>query len=397
MHNVKNISLKNLRVAIIHNTVAPYRHSLFEKLSKYTSLIVYYCSVKHVHRDWDLWPRVYHYKYKILLRIPLKFSKEELSLNPTIINEITRNRPHIIIIAGHIDPTMWIIFAIARLLKIPIIYWTGGIKEPKLILGRITRPLRMLFVKSACAIVVPGEMSRRYVIGLGANSEKVFTAPYVIDNELFIQVSCKYYPKKEELKDKLGLRNKIVILYVGQLIERKGIIYLLEAYKKLKTENKNIALVIVGHGKLYNKLLKVCREKGIDNVIFTGSIKDLNELIKYYCMADIFVLPTLEDIWGFVINEAMACSLPVVSTRTSQAAREMVIHGENGYIVREADSEALYDALKKLVYNHKLREEMGKKSRQILIQKFKVDYTVEGFIRAIKWCIDKRNGKCLHP
>lgn len=61
----------------------------------------------------------------------------------------------------------------------------------------------------------------------------------------------------------------------------------------------------------------------------------------------------------------------------------MISHGENGYVVREADVKALFNSLKKLVCNNKLREKMSKKSKQILMQKFKIDYMGEGFMHAI--------------
>ena len=135
--------------------------------------------------------------------------------------------------------------------------------------------------------------------------------------------------------------------------------------------------------------LKLCQEKKVNDVVFTGGIVDYKQLIKYYSVADVCVLPTLRDVWGFVINEAMACGLPVISTRASQAAIEMISHGENGYVVREADVESLFNSLKELVCDDKLREKMGKKSRQILMQKFKIDYMVEGFLRAINGVSEK--------
>ena len=374
--------MPSIKVAIVHNTIAPYRHPLFERLSETVDLTVYYCSMKHTSRNWDLWPRNYNYRYKILPRIPIR----ELSLNPSIVKERALNRPHVLVLGGYVDPTMWLAFAMSKLLKIPVIYWTEGIKEPKSILGMITRPLRTLFVKKASAVVVPGKLSRSYIIGLGADVEKVFIAPNTIDNELFVEVSRKYQSDKEGLKGQLGLKGKVVILYVGRLVKGKGITFLFEAYSKLKSQINYIALVIVGYGKLYNILRKLCQEKRINDAIFTGAIVNHRQLIKYYSVADIFVLPTLEDVWGFVINEAMACGLPIVATRASQAAREMIRSGENGYIIKEADSKELYNVLKKLVYNSRLRKKMGEKSGEIVRREFDVSRMVEGFLSAIKYC-----------
>ncbi len=374
--------MPSIKVAIVHNTIAPYRHPLFERLSETVDLTVYYCSMKHTSRNWDLWPRNYDYRYKILPRIAIR----ELSLNPSIVKELALNRPHVLVLGGYVDPTMWLAFAVGVFLKIPVIHWTEGTKEPRSILGAITRPLRMLFLKKSNAVIVPGRLSRGYVISLGANAEKVFIAPNTIDNQLFVNTSQKYRSSKRKLKAELGFENKVVILFVGQLIKRKGVEYLLHAYAKLKRELDDVALVLMGSGPLLSHLKNLAVFLKLKDIKFVQSGLSLEELIKLYSTADIFLLPTLEDIWGFVINEAMACGLPVVATRASQAAQEMIRSGENGYIVKEADSEELYNALKNLIYNPERRKKMGEKSREIVEHEFDVPHMVEGFLSAIKYC-----------
>jgi glycosyltransferase involved in cell wall biosynthesis len=101
-----------------------------------------------------------------------------------------------------------------------------------------------------------------------------------------------------------------------------------------------------------------------------------------YSVADIFVLPTLEDVWGFVINEAMACGLPVISTENSQAAIEMIRSGENGFVVSKLDEEELYSAMKKLLNSGKLQS-MGKKSIEIVTTEFDPSLMKQRFIEAI--------------
>jgi len=380
----------------VHNTIAPYRHPLFEKLSKIVDLIVYYCTVKHSYRKWDLWPRSYDYKFKVLPRIFIRTSFGEFSLNPTIVSEIIKNKPHIIIIGGYVDPTIWLAFAMSKILKIPVIYWTEGIREPNSLPGKLTKPLRMLFIKKSKAIIVPGSLSKRYVISLGADVNKVFIAPNAMDNELFIKISDKYCRHKNQLKNQLGFRVKVIILCVAQLIERKGIKYLLQAYSKIEQEYKNVALLICGSGPLKTSLKELASKLEIQNFKIIESGLSLEQLIKLYSASDIFVLPTLEDVWGFVINEAMACGLPVISTYASQAAVEMIRLGINGYIVKEANSEELYNALKKLVLNEKLRIRMGHNSRTILRRYFSIDSMVSGFIQAISYALAKQRKHSLN-
>jgi len=326
--------------------------------------------------------------YKVLPRIFIKTPIGELSLNPSILEEIIKIKPKIIVINGYTEPTIWLTFAMAKALKIPIIYWTEGIQEPQSILGVITRPLRILFVKKSNAIIVPGKPSKNYVVSLGADTEKVFIAPNAIDNDLFVKISQQYLPLKEKIRVQIGLKDKIVILCIAQLIKRKGIEYLLRAYAKLEHEHDNLMLIVIGSGPLEHHLKNLSKSLGLRNVRFMSSGMKLSELIKFYCLADIFVLPTLEDVWGFVINEAMICGLPVISTYASQAALEMIVNGRNGYIVKEANVEELFLSLKKLVCNPELRREMGRKSFEIVIKKFNINEMSHGFIKAIKYVLN---------
>jgi glycosyltransferase involved in cell wall biosynthesis len=126
---------------------------------------------------------------------------------------------------------------------------------------------------------------------------------------------------------------------------------------------------------------------GVKNIKFIPSGLKLEELVKLYCAADAFVLPTLEDIWGFVINEAMACGLPVISTTASQAAREMIYPGRNGYIVKPACADQLYLALKAVVSNPTRMAYMKTEARKIVEKNFSVEATVKGFLDAIEHCL----------
>jgi glycosyltransferase involved in cell wall biosynthesis len=377
--------MHQLRVAFVHNLIAPYRHPLFERLSRSYDLTVYYCSAKRVSHKWDRWPRTYDYKYRVLPRIPIG----ELSLNPSIVSMLALRKPDVIVLGEYEDPTTWLAFIVCKFLKIPIIQWTEGIKEPKSILGAITRPIREFFTRKSCAVVVPGRLSRRYLMTLGARSEAVFTAPNAIDYDLFASISSKCKSSKDSLKGKLGLRGRTVILYVGQLIKRKGVEYLLRAYARLAKERNGISLVLVGSGSLEPQLMKLADRLRLRNFIIIHSGLSQKELIELYSVAGILVLPTLEDVWGFVINEGMACGLPVVSTGASQAAQEMIRSGENGYVVKEADPEDLYKALRNILSNPSLGKRMGERSKEILRREFSVLQMVEGFISAIEYCTKK--------
>jgi len=356
-------------------------------------LIVYYCSVKHSSRNWDLLSKRYSYPFKVLPGFQFRIPESDLSLNPTIIKELIANKPDVMVLSGYTNPTMWLALVIAKLLRIHLVYWTEGIKEPKSLLGQACRPLRILFVKASASIIVPGRLSQRYVLSLGAKTETVFIAPNSIDNQLFAGLAVKNTERRDQIRTALGFKDKIVILFVGQLSERKGVKYLFHAYSKIEKDNHNIALLVVGEGPLETELQSLAKFLGIRRLKMINSGLNLEEIVTLYSISDFFVLPTQEDIWGFVINEAMAVGLPVVSTFASQAAIEMIHSHENGYIVKEADCEELYFALKTLISDSKKRKEMGEKARETVFRNFGVPNMVAGFRSAIKFAFLRKSSK----
>ncbi len=376
--------MEKRKVLIIHNVIAPYRLPLFELLcaDSKIDLEVLYCSTGTNLFRWDVSPREYNYCFKVLPCVTRKLSY----FNPTVIFEICKRKPDVIIVDGYVDLTMQLAYALGKILTIPVILWIEGVMEPRSLLGMFTRPLRMFFIKQADAIIVPGRLSKDYVISMGGDKSKVFIAPNSIDNDFFIKHTIEYKKNRKRLKKVLRVKKQKGILYVGQLIERKAVDRLVRAYARLRKEREDVALIIVGSGPLRNQLEHMCQANCISDVCFIDAGLKLVDLIKYYSVADVFVLPTLFDVWGFVINEAMACGLPVVSTRNAQAAVEMIHQGENGLIVKEASEEELYSAMKKILGSNGF-ELMGKKSLEIVSTQFDPSLMKEEFVAAISYAL----------
>src|SRR4030042_3313215 len=255
------------------------------------------------------------FKYKVLPGFSLNFFAKDLfsyHINPTIVWELIRNDYDVIVSVGYASFANQVAFLYCKICRKPFILWSGStISEPSF-LRKVSLPLIKFMVRHSDALIAYGTRAKEYLIHLGASPEKIFIAFNTVDTDFFKQQSAKFKIKRKELKDKLGVRNTAVILYVGQLIERKGIKYLLSAYSKLK-HNFDVALVIVGDGIQKNELEDLCAKEAIQDAFFVG-YKQLEELPKYYVVSDIFVLPSTEEVWGLVLNEAMACGLPVIAT-----------------------------------------------------------------------------------
>ena len=172
-------------------------------------------------------------------------------------------------------------------------------------------------------------------------------------------------------------------MYVGRLIEREGVKYLIEAFKDLKRDNTE--LIIVGSGEEEKKLKDYVQKNEIRNVLFTGKINN-EELEKYYNESNLVVIPSINkgmgDPWVFVLNEAMYYYNPVIATTAVGAAPDMI--KDNGFIVPEKDSAPLRDAIEIILSDEKLEKNMAIKSKEIIDNEFQYSNMINAFITAIK-------------
>lgn len=210
-------------------------------------------------------------------------------------------------------------------------------------------------------IVTVGEDGRRFAEHAGASTDKICYAPHVIDVSHYANGVQLARPDREKLRTELGLRGTVFV-YVGRLWWGKGLTGLLEAFETVQAHSSDeISLLLVGDGPDEAELMQRCVEHGLRNVVFAG-FKQKPELPRYYVASDVFVFPTLGDPYGLVVDEAMACGLPVISTSAAGEIRDRVEEGVNGYIVHPDSSVTLAERMLALAQSPPLREHMGKLS-----------------------------------
>lgn len=154
-------------------------------------------------------------------------------------------------------------------------------------------------------------------------------------------------------------------LGASRLTDRKGIKYLIEAIHLLRNECQ-FSLEIIGDGNAKKRLERLVTEYALESSItFVGRIPR-EDTLAYYQRADIFVLPSLNEGMSNAMLEALACGLPMVTTRTG-GAEELVIDGDNGFLVEQRDAQDLARALRILATDAVLRARMGEKSRLLAV------------------------------
>lgn len=176
-------------------------------------------------------------------------------------------------------------------------------------------------------------------------------------------------------KQVLSREKTFNILFVGRLIERKGLMYLLDAFNELVKKYPYARLEVAGGGPLFGEYEGFVKNNRLKGKVRLYGVLPHTKTHKLYKKSHVFVLPSLNEALGNVTHEAIASGLPVITTNTGAA--ELV--RENGYIIKKANSKEIYDSLEKLIKNKKIREKMSRKSR-LMAQKMGWDSCAEKYM-----------------
>jgi glycosyltransferase involved in cell wall biosynthesis len=198
------------------------------------------------------------------------------------------------------------------------------------------------------------------------DEEKVLTVPNGVDTKVFRPLKSL-----ETTKKKLGLDNRPCVLFVGRLIPRKGLTYLVEAAKKVVKEFKQTLFLIVGDGPLRNYVISYLESHQLlDNFVFAGDISD-SLLPILYNIADVFILPSVQEGQGIALLEAQATAKPVVAFDIG-GVRENILDRRSGFLVNPVNGE-LSEPLIKLLGNSSLRKKMGIEGRSFVKNNYSWD------------------------
>jgi glycosyltransferase involved in cell wall biosynthesis len=269
----------------------------------------------------------------------------------------------VLINSGWASWSNWQAFLECRRQRKPHVLWAGSTPNETSWRRSLTRPFVRYMVRHSSACVSYGTASADYLRQLGARD--VLPSYHCVDNERFLANLEQSTQDREALKEKLGVAGKRVVLFAGRLIERKGIESLIGAFQNVATRFPDTVLLLVGDGPIRPKLESQAGSLNGTRIHFTGNVK-VDDLAAHYGLADLFVLPSLEEVWGLVINEAALASLPMVVTSCCGAAADLVRDGVNGFVVAPNDTEALQLAMTKILADPQSAKRMGEESRRLV-------------------------------
>ncbi|MCL2642690.1 MAG: glycosyltransferase family 4 protein [Candidatus Bathyarchaeota archaeon] len=199
----------------------------------------------------------------------------------------------------------------------------------------------------------------------------------------------KYKPAENPamLKRQFGLTEAPVVLFVGSLIPRKGVMFLVEVAKRVVKTEPSTQFVIVGEGPLKGQLIShLATAKLTDNFVFKNGLTDAALSALYGC-SDVFILPSLQEGQGIVLLEASASGKPVVAFNIG-GVNEVVLEGETGLLTRRGCSEDFAEALLRLLGDASLRQRMGVAGRLFVGKHFTWDLCAKKMLTVYREALD---------
>lgn len=379
----------NLRLAILMNVIAPYHKPLLDRLSqRYRDVRILLSTPMESNRPWKLeWEGLdvviqKNVTLHRLWRHPKGFS-EPLYVHVPVdtIAQLSRFRPDVVISWEMGMRT--ILAAVYRRLhrRSKLMVWAEFAESTEYGRGALRQAIRKILHRGVDGFLVTGASGARYLGSLGIPARKIHRIVYTTDVDLF--AACSLERPAESAWQ---------LLYVGQLIERKGLVRFLDVLSSWTAlhPDRRIGLTFTGDGPLRARLehytvpsnLKLC---------FLGNVS-YADLPGIYAKAGIFVLSTMADTWGVVVNEAMAAGLPVLGSVYGQAVAELVENGVNGWTFRPDHGTEMFEAIDRAMGTSIEELEGMRESARRAALRLTPDHVTDLIDHGIQACVADQNG-----
>lgn len=289
---------------------------------------------------------------------------------------LNRLSPDAIIVSGFSPATMRV--ALRRMTKgTPFIIWNGSIVAGYRREGFFKSQLRKWLVSRASGFIAYGSAAKEYLIGIGASSTDISIGINTVDTAFFAE-------ETRRLRSQLPSEPIHRLLSIGYLSPRKGTLQLLELMRILKSRRSDIVLDLVGDGEERELLQQLVREHGLQDLVRFHGFVPRERLPEQLAKASIFLFQTRFDIWGLVLNEAMAASLPVICSPNAGAARDLIVDGESGFVRDFDDPVKIADLIEELLADPVKTRALASDAADFIAENANLQRSAAGFMAATR-------------
>lgn len=369
-----------MRVALVTNIVPPYRVPVFRRLAETPGwrLGIFTSAATEFDRAWDVDSGGLD-----LFRVRgLSFVRRGRThhLPLALPFALLRFRPDVVV-SGELGPRSWLALLYCLLARVPLVLWA----YPSRAGARRVRGLRLrrALLQRARAVIGMGAQAREALASWGVPGAAIHDAPNAHDAPGLHKALASLDPEAASrgLRAGLGCRDRVA-LFAGRLIDSKGVSELLDAWDELAPGLRSSwTLLLLGSGPLEERVRHAARTHARGEIVHVPAVPQ-SQVAAFYSGADLLVLPSLEEPWGLVANEAMACGLPVCGSRLAGCADELLREGETGWLFDPRDALDFGAALARALECPD-RERLGAQARR-RAHDFGPDAMADGFRSAIQ-------------
>lgn len=366
------------RIVHFSKIPSPYRIPLFRVINACpdVELVVVYLAATQPNRPWKVPVSNNGYREVILSGTQTMIWKMAwpIHINRGVWDLLRKEKPDAIVVAGYESLAFWQALLYARLTHCRFVLWSGAIKRALHVTRGPVNELRRIIIRSSDAILAYGTDARSLLIEYGARPEKIITARNTVDvNSLATEVRSLLAYRPESDPEVFNL------LYVGQLIQRKAVDQVIRALASIRCPN--LYLTIVGEGSDKPALIALTEQLGLfSQVAFTG-YKQYDEMPDYYARADALIMPSYEEIWGLVVNEALAAGLPVLASIHAGATTDLITDA-NGLRFNPANLNEIEDALRTAYDRRQTYRQQREQIMQDCLKQASLDQYADAFVSA---------------
>jgi glycosyltransferase involved in cell wall biosynthesis len=354
------------RLVILTEIISPYRIPLFNELAQHADVdlhVIFLAETDPTLRQWHIYKEEIRFSHQILPSWRKRVGKFNVLLNRGVRRAFAAAAPQVILCGGYSYVASWQCLHWARAHKIPLFLWSESNLQDQRRGHLLVEFLKNKFLRKCDGFVVPGRSAREYLRAHKVEDSRIFTAPNAVDNEWFASAAATARQNEAGLRRELALPERY-FLFVGRLVREKGVFELLSAYAKLdESTRQQVGLVFVGDGAVLQALQEQASSISPGLIRFAG-FAQREQLANYYALAETLILPTYTDTWGLVVNESMACGLPVIVSRAAGCAADLVRENWNGLLVAPRDVSSLMLAMRSIAHQPELRAAMREHSVQ---------------------------------
>lgn len=320
-----------IRAAVLFSNYGPYHVARASALMAVDSIDPHFVEIARSERKYPWEVSVANRPLQVTTLFAQPFEDLRIvDVVPAIHRTLTNINPDVVVACGYGQPAMLAAAVWTRLNGKRCVLMFESTEWDKPRVWWKERPKGWILRWFSDAVFCGGTTNRRYLERLGVPRHRIWEKYDVVDNDWFSRRGQEASSRIGEIRADLRLPNEY-FLFVGRFAPEKNLAGLLRAYQAyLRNEAGRWGLVLVGDGPERENLRNIASDLGLTGLVWAG-FRQAQELPAYYASASAFILPSLVEPWGLVVNEAMATGLPILASERCGCAADLVQDGRNGY------------------------------------------------------------------